>query len=131
MVRFYFILILICISCSKPPVPIPPTPTKISHPTLNNTSPLSEGVINQWLVKIGDTVKAGDIIAEIETDKATMELEAIEDGILTKLPVVVSYVFGTLSNNVLYVVVHSFGIKKAKLVGFVVCFWYWCMYLKL
>ncbi len=48
MVRFYFILILICISCSKPPAPIPPTPTKISHPTLNNTSPLSEGVINQY-----------------------------------------------------------------------------------
>ena len=47
-------------------------------PALSPT--MTEGIINQWLVKVGDTVKAGDIIAEIETDKATMEVEAIDEG---------------------------------------------------
>ena len=42
-------------------------------PALSPT--MTEGVINKWLVKVGDNVKAGDIIAEIETDKATMEVE--------------------------------------------------------
>lgn len=39
---------MILTSCSKPPIPVPETPTKISHPTLNISSPLSEGVINQY-----------------------------------------------------------------------------------
>ena len=52
-------------------------------PALSPT--MTEGVINQWLVKIGDTVKAGDIIAEIETDKATMEVEAVDEGKITHL----------------------------------------------
>ena len=39
---------MICISCSRSPVPVPETPTKISHPTLNTASPLSEGIINQY-----------------------------------------------------------------------------------
>jgi len=43
---------------------------------------MEEGVIAAWLVKEGDTVKSGDILAEVETDKATMELESYEDGIL-------------------------------------------------
>ena len=43
---------------------------------------MEEGVIAAWLVKEGDTVKSGDIIAEVETDKATMELESFEDGVL-------------------------------------------------
>jgi pyruvate dehydrogenase E2 component (dihydrolipoamide acetyltransferase) len=46
---------------------------------------MTEGIINQWLVKVGDTVKAGDIIAEIETDKATMEVEAVDEGKITHL----------------------------------------------
>tara|TARA_B110000014_G_C19961279_1_gene497517 strand:+ start:384 stop:719 length:336 start_codon:yes stop_codon:yes gene_type:complete len=46
-VRFYYILIIIVLSCSKPPEPIPETPTKISHPTINIASPLSQGIINQ------------------------------------------------------------------------------------
>ncbi len=39
---------MICISCSRTPVPVPETPTKISHPTLHTTSPLSEAIINQY-----------------------------------------------------------------------------------
>ena len=52
-------------------------------PALSPT--MTEGIINQWLVKVGDTVKAGDIIAEIETDKATMEVEAVDEGTITHL----------------------------------------------
>ena len=52
-------------------------------PALSPT--MSEGIINKWLVKIGDNVKAGDIIAEIETDKATMEVEAVDEGKITHL----------------------------------------------
>lgn len=48
---------------------------------------MEEGVIASWLVKVGDTVKSGDIIAEVETDKATMELEAYEDGTILHLSV--------------------------------------------
>ena len=50
---------------------------KILMPALSPT--MIEGTINNWLVKIGDKVKAGDIIAEIETDKATMEVEAVDE----------------------------------------------------
>ena len=57
--------------------------SKILMPALSPT--MIEGIINKWLVKIGDTVKAGDIIAEIETDKATMEVEAVDEGIITHL----------------------------------------------
>ena len=52
-------------------------------PALSPT--MTEGIVNKWLVKIGDTVKAGDIIAEIETDKATMEVEAVDEGKLEKI----------------------------------------------
>ena len=52
-------------------------------PALSPT--MTEGVINKWLVKVGDNVKAGDIIAEIETDKATMEVEAVDEGKITHL----------------------------------------------
>ena len=52
-------------------------------PALSPT--MTEGTINKWLVKIGDNVKAGDIIAEIETDKATMEVEAVDEGKITHL----------------------------------------------
>ncbi len=52
----------------------------VTMPLLSDT--MTEGVIQTWLKKVGDKVKSGDILAEIETDKATMELEAYEDGIL-------------------------------------------------
>ena len=57
--------------------------SKILMPALSPT--MTEGIINQWLVKVGDIVKAGDIIAEIETDKATMEVEAVDEGKITHL----------------------------------------------
>ena len=52
-------------------------------PALSPT--MTDGIINQWLVKVGDIVKAGDIIAEIETDKATMEVEAVDEGKITHI----------------------------------------------
>ena len=57
--------------------------TKILMPALSPT--MTKGTINNWLVKIGDKVNAGDIIAEIETDKATMEVEAVDEGVITHL----------------------------------------------
>ena len=48
---------------------------------------MEEGVIAAWLVKEGDTIKSGDILAEVETDKATMELESYEDGVLLHIGV--------------------------------------------
>ena len=56
---------------------------EILMPALSPT--MTEGNINKWLVKVGDKVKAGDIIAEIETDKATMEVEAVDEGIVKEL----------------------------------------------
>jgi pyruvate dehydrogenase E2 component (dihydrolipoamide acetyltransferase) len=52
--------------------------TVITMPKMSDT--MTEGVIANWLKKVGDDVKSGDILAEVETDKATMELEAYEDG---------------------------------------------------
>ena len=57
--------------------------TDILMPALSPT--MEEGTLAKWLVKIGDTVKAGDIIAEIETDKATMEVEAVDEGVIEAL----------------------------------------------
>ena len=57
--------------------------SKILMPALSPT--MTKGIINQWLVRVGDNVKAGDIIAEIETDKATMEVEAVDEGKITHL----------------------------------------------
>lgn len=54
--------------------------TVVKMPLLSDT--MTEGVIHSWLKNVGDKVKSGDILAEIETDKATMELEAYEDGTL-------------------------------------------------
>ena len=56
---------------------------KILMPALSPT--MTEGSLTKWLVKVGDTVKAGDILAEIETDKATMEIEAVDEGVIEKL----------------------------------------------
>lgn len=54
-------------------------------PKMSDT--MEEGVIASWLKKVGDTISAGDILAEVETDKATMELEAFEDGTLLHIGV--------------------------------------------
>jgi len=57
--------------------------TEILMPALSPT--MEEGTLAKWLVKEGDTVSSGDIIAEIETDKATMEFEAVDEGTIGKL----------------------------------------------
>ena len=58
-------------------------PTEVLMPALSPT--MEEGTLTKWLVSEGQTVKAGDVIAEIETDKATMEVEAVDEGKLTKI----------------------------------------------
>lgn len=58
-------------------------PTEILMPALSPT--MEEGTLAKWLVKEGDTVASGDIIAEIETDKATMEFEAVDEGTVGKI----------------------------------------------
>ncbi|WP_298678494.1 pyruvate dehydrogenase complex dihydrolipoamide acetyltransferase [uncultured Lentibacter sp.] len=58
-------------------------PTEILMPALSPT--MEEGTLAKWLVKEGDTVASGDLLAEIETDKATMEFEAVDEGIIGKL----------------------------------------------
>ena len=58
-------------------------PINITMPALSPT--MTEGNLAKWLKKEGDAVKAGDVIAEIETDKATMEVEAVDEGILGKI----------------------------------------------
>ena len=60
-------------------------PVNILMPALSPT--MEKGNLARWLKKEGDTVKAGDVIAEIETDKATMEYESIDDGVLAKIVV--------------------------------------------
>ncbi|THD74656.1 pyruvate dehydrogenase complex dihydrolipoamide acetyltransferase [Thalassobius vesicularis] len=58
-------------------------PTEILMPALSPT--MEEGTLAKWLVKEGDTVQSGDLLAEIETDKATMEFEAVDDGVIGKI----------------------------------------------
>ncbi|MBA3053564.1 MAG: pyruvate dehydrogenase complex dihydrolipoamide acetyltransferase [Sphingomonadales bacterium] len=60
-------------------------PIEIKMPALSPT--MEEGTLAKWLVKEGDTVSSGDILAEIETDKATMEFEAIDEGTVTAIAV--------------------------------------------
>src|SRR3954466_7066764 len=57
--------------------------TEILMPALSPT--MEEGKLSKWLVKEGDAVKSGDILAEIETDKATMEFEAVDEGKIGKI----------------------------------------------
>src|SRR5437868_1396873 len=58
-------------------------PTELKMPALSPT--MEEGTLAKWLVKEGDDVKSGDILAEIETDKATMEFEAVDEGKIAKI----------------------------------------------
>ena len=57
--------------------------TDILMPALSPT--MEEGTLAKWLVKVGDTVRSGDVIAEIETDKATMEVEAVDEGVVESI----------------------------------------------
>src|SRR6185312_449944 len=75
-------------SCGPKSTPTPdgrrgPMPTEVLMPALSPT--MTEGKLAKWLKKPGDAVKAGDILAEIETDKATMEFEAVDEGTLAKI----------------------------------------------
>ena len=58
---------------------------ELKMPALSPT--MEEGTLAKWLVKEGDSVKSGDILAEIETDKATMEFEAVDEGVITSISV--------------------------------------------
>src|SRR5436305_6202519 len=58
-------------------------PTNILMPALSPT--MEQGKLAKWLKKEGDTIKSGDVLAEIETDKATMEVEAVDEGTLAKI----------------------------------------------
>lgn len=58
-------------------------PIELKMPALSPT--MEEGTLAKWLVKEGDSVSSGDLLAEIETDKATMEFEAVDEGVITKL----------------------------------------------
>ena len=58
-------------------------PTELKMPALSPT--MEEGTLAKWLVKEGDVVKSGDLLAEIETDKATMEFEAVDEGTVIKI----------------------------------------------
>src|SRR5687767_9409423 len=60
-------------------------PIELKMPALSPT--MEEGTLAKWLVKEGDTVASGDILAEIETDKATMEFEAVDEGTIAKIVV--------------------------------------------
>src|ERR1700761_1208497 len=60
-------------------------PINILMPALSPT--MEKGNLAKWLKKEGDAVKTGDVIAEIETDKATMEYEAVDDGVMAKIVV--------------------------------------------
>ena len=61
-------------------------PISIKMPALSPT--MEEGTLAKWLIKVGDKVASGDIMAEIETDKATMEFEAVDEGVVTSISVV-------------------------------------------
>ena len=59
-------------------------PTQVLMPALSPT--MEEGKLAKWLVAAGDEIKSGMVIAEIETDKATMEVEAVDEGTLARNP---------------------------------------------
>lgn len=75
-------------------------PVKITMPALSPT--MEEGNLAKWLVKEGDKVNPGDVIAEIETDKATMEVEAVDEGILARI-IVPAGTLGVKVNSVIAV----------------------------
>ncbi len=78
--------------------------TEILMPALSPT--MEDGTLAKWLVKEGDTVSAGDIMAEIETDKATMEFEAVDEGIIGKI-LVAEGTEGVLVNSPIAILVEE------------------------
>ena len=78
--------------------------TELLMPALSPT--MEEGTLAKWLVKEGDTVSSGDIIAEIETDKATMEFEAVDEGVMGKI-IVAEGTEGVKVNDVIAILVED------------------------
>ena len=58
-------------------------PITIEMPKLSDT--MTEGTLVRWIKKVGDNIAIGDVLAEVETDKATMEMEAFDEGVLTEI----------------------------------------------
>src|ERR1700758_3856764 len=58
-------------------------PIAIEMPKLSDT--MTEGTLVRWIKKVGDKVAVGDVLAEVETDKATMEMEAFDEGVLSEI----------------------------------------------
>jgi pyruvate dehydrogenase E2 component (dihydrolipoamide acetyltransferase) len=85
-------------------------PINILMPALSPT--MTEGKLAKWLLKEGDPVKSGDVLAEIETDKATMEIEAVDDGILGQI-VIAEGTEGVPVNNVIAVLLEEGEDKSA------------------
>src|SRR4029077_15927679 len=83
-------------------------------PALSPT--MEEGKLTRWLKKEGDTVKAGDVIAEIETDKATMEVEAVDEGTLSRI-LVPEGSEGVKVNTPIAVLSDDGGVAAAKPAG--------------
>ena len=90
-------------------------PIKIIMPSLSPT--MSDGKIGKWLKKEGDKIKAGDILAEIETDKATMEYESTEEGVLGKI-IAPSGTEGVLVNSLIGVILED-GETEADIQAFI------------
>ncbi len=86
-------------------------PINILMPALSPT--MTEGTVAKWLMKEGDEVKAGDVLAEIETDKATMEVEAVDEGTLGKI-VIAAGTEGVSVNDVIAVLLEE-GEDKAAI----------------
>ena len=93
-------------------------PIKIIMPSLSPT--MSDGKIGKWLKKEGDKIKAGDILAEIETDKATMEYESTEEGVLGKI-LTPSGTEGVLVNSLIGVILED-GETEADIQAFIAKF---------
>ena len=88
-------------------------PVKIPMPALSPT--MTEGKLAKWLIGEGDSVNSGDVIAEIETDKATMEVEAVEEGKLGKI-IVPEGSEGVPVNNVIALLLEE-GEDRSSLEG--------------
>ncbi len=91
-------------------------PIEILMPALSPT--MEEGNLTKWLVKEGDSVRSGDLLAEIETDKATMEIEAVEEGTIAKI-LVVEGTEGVAVNAPIAVLLEE-GEDKSVMDGYVV-----------
>ncbi|MEM6825706.1 MAG: biotin/lipoyl-containing protein, partial [Pseudomonadota bacterium] len=79
-------------------------PTEVLMPALSPT--MEEGTLAKWLVKEGDDVSSGDLLAEIETDKATMEFEAVDEGKIGKI-LVAEGTEGVLVNSPIAILVED------------------------